>query len=72
MGGFVVIDGITFWIIVALRIIDMIALAYGIHKLLYNRFSLLEENTKLKQKLSRTELAYYKATFKIPSIDEKE
>ena len=72
MGGFVVIDGITFWVIVALRIIGMIVLAYGIHKLLYNCFSLLEENTKLKQKLSRTELAYYKATFKIPSIDEKE
>lgn len=72
MGGFVVIDGITFWVIVALRIIGMIVLAYGIHKLLYNRFSLLEENTKLKQKLSRTELAYYKSTFKIPSIDEKE
>lgn len=72
MGGFVIIDGITFWVIVALRIIDMIVLAYGIHKLLYNRFSLLEENTKLKQKLYRTELAYYKAIFKIPSIDEKE
>lgn len=72
MGGFVVIDGMAFWVILALTIIGIIVSAYVLYKLLYNYFSLLEENARLKQKLSRTEQAYYKATFKTPSIDEKE
>lgn len=72
MGGFIVIDGMAFWVILALTIIGIIVSAYVLYKLLYNYFSLLEQNAKLKQKLSRTEQAYYKATFKTPSIDEKE
>ena len=72
MGGFVVIDGMAFWVILALTIIGIIVSAYGLYKLLYNYFKLLEQNAQLKQKLSRTEQAYYKATFKTPSIDEKE
>jgi uncharacterized membrane protein len=72
MGGFIVIDGMAFWVILALTIIGIIVSAYLLYKLLYNYFSLLEQNAKLKQKLSRTEQAYYKATFKTPSIDKKE
>lgn len=72
MGGFIVIDGMAFWVILALTIIGIIVSAYGLYKLLYNYFKLLEQNAKLKKKLSHAEHAYYKATFKTPSIDEKE
>ena len=73
MDSFIYIDGVILWVIAAIVlfiIFTFIIVSCAFMKSERENYNMKEENEKLKKQLSVTQEELYKATFKVPDVDE--
>lgn len=73
MDSFIIIEGIALWILLALIFLIILCFIYmgcKLIKTLRQNDRLIRRNTYLRHKLALTQDAYYKATFKVPEVDD--
>lgn len=73
MNSFIYIDGIVLWVCVGvflLFLFTFVIVACAYMKVEKDNYVLKEKNKKLRAELSITQDKLYKATFKVPGVDE--